>query len=260
MIKENDHVLLVDTKGHKWLVKVSNREFHTHAGRIDLGILIGKPYGTIIEVNGRVIFALKPTYFDYIMKFKRKTQIIYPKDLAIIVTHANIAPGSRVIECGTGSGALTATLAIYVGNTGKVYSYDIDPEVQEIAKDNISTIDPALLERVEFKKYEGKFYETEVDAVMLDLPTPWDFIEQAFTSLRDSGILVTLLPNYNQVEKTVVSMIPHFYHEKTIEVIIRGYKIREGASRPEDRMIAHTAFVTFARKLHPLERISTKKD
>jgi len=71
------------------------------------------------------------------MKFARRTQIIYPKDLAMIVHQVRDPPRSRVFEAGTGSGAATATFASLVAPSGQVYSYDVNPEFQNIARKNL---------------------------------------------------------------------------------------------------------------------------
>jgi len=115
-----------------------DKSFHTHKGFIQLNDLVGREYGTsIISTLGVEFVALKPTLRDYIFKAHRKTQISYPKDIALILMFSGVGPGSRVVEAGTGTGALTSALAFYVKPTGRVYSYEIRPEFAEIALKNL---------------------------------------------------------------------------------------------------------------------------
>ena len=56
---------------------------------------------------------------------RREAQIIYPKDLGQLLYQLDLGPGSRVIEVGTGHGAMTMSLIRAVGQTGQVVSYEI---------------------------------------------------------------------------------------------------------------------------------------
>lgn len=140
MISVGDRVLLVDPRGGKrYLVKVEDKEFHTDLGILNLGELIGKPYGAKIQSHrGETFTALKPDINDIIAKMRRGPQIVHPKDAGIIIAYAGISPGDTVIEAGgAGSGALTIFLANAVGPTGKVISYEVRKDFYEIAKKNV---------------------------------------------------------------------------------------------------------------------------
>ena len=119
----------------------AGQTFHTHKGYLKLDDLIGKEYGEPIKSSlGITSPHLKPSLTDYIMKSGRNTQIIYPKDAALIVMFSGIGPGSRVVESGTGTGSLTTALAHYVGPTGKVYTYELRTEFQKNAAKNLATL------------------------------------------------------------------------------------------------------------------------
>jgi tRNA (adenine57-N1/adenine58-N1)-methyltransferase len=120
LIGESEDVFLYLDRKRTYLVRVeSGKSFHTHKGYIQLGDLIGKEYGTRITSSMGIEFvALKPNLRDQIFKVKRKTQISYPKDIALIIMFSGIGPGSRVVEAGTGTGALSSALAHYVKPTG----------------------------------------------------------------------------------------------------------------------------------------------
>jgi len=120
--------------------KVGNTELvmDSDKGYVMFCNVIGKPYGTFVETNlGFKAYILKPLLSDYIEKFRRITQIIYPKDLSFIVFISGISSGSVVVEAGTGSGVLTATLANFVKPNGKVYTYEVRKEFLEVAKRNV---------------------------------------------------------------------------------------------------------------------------
>ena len=135
IISENSDIILFLDDKRTYLVKLEKgRNFHTHKGYIRFDDIIGKKYGERITSNlGYDFFLFKPNIYDYIKKMLHATQIIYQKDIALIITYSGIGSGSRVVEAGTGSGALTSALAHYVRPEGKIYSYDIRPEFQEKA-------------------------------------------------------------------------------------------------------------------------------
>jgi len=108
IIREGSYVLLFHTPRKKWLVKVAvAKKMHTHLGVIDLSNVIGMEYGSVIQsTEGKTIYLIQPTTYDFIMKSERKTQIIYPKDLGFIVARTGLENGSKVLEIGPGRGAL----------------------------------------------------------------------------------------------------------------------------------------------------------
>lgn len=103
-IKPGDHVLIISPDEKTFLVIVSeNKKMGTHKGEINLGDCIGKSFGERIHSNLEHAFLLlEPTLEDKMMKVKRHTQIIYPKDAAYMILKTGIQSGMRVIECGAG--------------------------------------------------------------------------------------------------------------------------------------------------------------
>jgi len=250
-IAAEDYVLLYLTQRKTYLVKVeAGKTFHTHKGFIKFDDLIGKEYGSpVLSSLGFEFIALKPLLRDFIMKSVRKTQITYPKDIALIVMFSGIGPGSHVVEAGTGTGALTTALAHYVKPDGKVYSYEIREEFLATAEKNLKRAN--LLEFVEFKNKnvtEG-IVESDVDAVILDLATPWLVISHAYKALKPCGTLVSFSPTIDQVVKTVEALNGNgFVDIETVECLMRGMQVERGKTRPQTLMTAHTGYVTFARK------------
>ncbi|HKZ94962.1 MAG TPA: tRNA (adenine-N1)-methyltransferase [Candidatus Bathyarchaeia archaeon] len=250
-IGEGSLILLYFDQRRTYLVAVEKgKTFHTHKGYIEFDALIGKEYGTRIASSlGMEFAALKPLLADFIFKAQRRTQINYPKDVALIVMFSGIGPGSKVAEAGTGAGALTTALAHYVKPDGHVYSYEIRPEFIEVARKNL--VRARLLEYVELKSKDVTqgIDEKDLDAVVLDLATPWLVVPHAFSALKGSGTLVSFSPTIDQVVKTVEALGQNsFLDVQTVECIMRGMQTERGKTRPETLMTGHTGYITFARK------------
>ena len=250
-IRKDDYVLLYLSQRKTYMVKVEKgKTFHTHKGFIKFDDLIGKEYGSrVLSSLGVEFVALKPLLRDYIMKSVRKTQITYPKDTALIVMFSGIGPGSRVVEAGTGTGALTTALAHYVKPHGKVYSYEIREEFLKTAKKNLKRA--GLIDLVELKNKDvtAGIDEIDVDAVILDLATPWLVVPHAYAALKPCGTLVSFSPTIDQVVKTVEALKENsFVDIKTVECLMRRMQTERGKTRPQTLMTGHTGYITFARK------------
>ncbi|MEM2105860.1 MAG: tRNA (adenine-N1)-methyltransferase [Candidatus Bathyarchaeia archaeon] len=250
-ITEGDYVLLYLSQRKTYLVKVeAGKNFHTHKGFIKFDDLIGKEYGSTVLSNMGIEFvALKPLLRDYIMKSARQTQITYPKDIALIIIFSGIGSGSRVVEAGTGTGALTTALAHYVKPNGKVYSYEVRKEFLETAEKNLRRAGFADFVELKNKDVTAGIDESDVDAVILDLATPWLVISHAYKALKPCGTLVSFSPTIDQVVKTVEALKENsFVDVETVECLMRGIQAERGKTRPQTLMIGHTGYVTFARK------------
>lgn len=251
-IREGDDILLYLDRKRTYLVKAEKeKSFHTHRGIVQLGELIGKEYGTqIASTMGIQFVALKPSVRDYIFKMLRQTQITYPKDIALIVMFSGAGPGSRIVEAGTGTGALTCTLAYYVKPSGRVYSYEIREEFIKLAQKNLERARVSEYVELKNKDITEGIEEKDVDAVILDMATPWLVIPHAYSALKGSGALVSFSPTIDQVVKTVEALeADGFVDIGTVECLMRGMQIARGKTRPETLMTAHTGYMTFARKI-----------
>ena len=256
LIQEGDHVLLYLDRRRTYLVKVEKgKNFHTHKGFVQLDMLIGKNYGTRIKSNLNVEFvALKPILRDYIIKSFRKTQIMYPKDIALTVMFSGIGPGSRVVEAGTGTGALTTALAHFVRPNGCVYSYEIREEFLKIAEKNLKRSGLTAFVKLKKKDVTVGIEEKNVDAVILDLATPWLVVPHAYNTLKPSGTIVSFSPTIDQTVKTTEALKENgFVNIETVECLMRGMRVERGKTRPQTLMTGHTGYITHARKALSLE-------
>jgi tRNA (adenine57-N1/adenine58-N1)-methyltransferase len=255
IIHEGDEVYLILDTQRTYKVKVEQGKlFHTHKGFIDLSEVIGQSFGVIVKSSlGISFYVLKPLIRDRVLKTDRHTQVLYPKDIGYILFQIGIGPGSRVVEAGTGSGALTMALANTVRPDGKIYSYDINEKHQKLAKKNIER--SGLIQYVELVILditEGIPID-KVDAVILDMATPWAVIEHAWKALAGSGIFLSFSPTIEQVIKTTEELNKHpFIEIETVELILREITVAYNKTRPKTQMLGHSGYLTSARKVKKL--------
>ncbi len=250
--KEGDLLLLLGKDGKRFIVRLSpGAVLHTHRGFIKHDDIIGQPLGGQVASHLEYPFyLLRPSIHDSIMSIKRESQIIYPKESGYVLLKMNVVPGSRVIEAGTGSGALTIALAQGVMPTGKVYSYERREDMIDVATHNLSRLE--LLQYVELKCRDivQGFDEKEVDALFMDLREPHLYLTQAREALAGGGFFGALVPTTNQVSALLEGLQrENFVDLEVSEIFLRRYKTVPARLRPEDRMVAHTGYLVFARPL-----------
>ena len=240
---------------HFILTLQAGAKFETHRGILQHDDLIGRPWGTqVFSHIGAPFFLLQPSLADLINELPRTTQILYPKDIGFILITMGVGPGQTVMEAGTGSGSMTTALAYAVGPAGRVISYEVKQDVQNLARKNLTRF--GLDSRVDFKlrDIQEGFDETEVDAFFLDVPNPYDYTAQVRAALKPGGYLCCLIPTFNQVEKTLLALRQtRFAFVEVCELLLRYYKPEPARIRPTDRMVAHTGFLVFARRIEPTE-------
>jgi len=230
-------------------------DFQTHRGVLKHDDLIGLSWGTqVFSHLGAPFFLLQPTLADLLLDLKRNTQILYPKDIGFILITMGIGPGQKVLEAGTGSGAMTIALAHAVGEEGRVVSYEQREQMQNLARKNLNRT--GLVSRVDFKlrDIQEGFDETDADAFFLDVPNPYDYIAQVRAALKPGGFFCCIVPTANQAEILLrVMRRNRFAFIEMCEVLLRYYKPEPDRLRPTDRMVAHTGFLIFGRRIEPSE-------
>ena len=254
--RDGDLAQLVGLR-HKFFIFMlkAGARFESHRGILMHDDLIGKPWGTqVFSHIGSPFYLLQPSLGDLLVDLPRTTQILYPKDIGFIFVTMGIGPRRKVLEAGTGSGSMTTALAYAVGSEGQVISYEIKPDVQNLARKNLTRF--GLESRVDFKLrdiVEG-FDETDADSFFLDVPNPYDYTIQVRNSLKPGGFLCCLIPTFNQVEKTLIALRQtNFAFVEVCELLLRFFQAEPSRLRPTDRMVAHTGFLVFARKIEPGE-------
>ena len=252
VLEAGELVLLTDRKGrHYLLTLVEGGEFHTHAGSVLHDELIGDNEGTQVRTTRNAELTVwRPTLRDYVLKMPRGAQVVYPKDSAAILMHADVFPGARVLESGVGSGALSLSL-LRAG--AAVVGYEVRDDFAQQAVENVTRFlgsEAADRFQVEIRDcYQGIEAE-ELDRIVLDLPEPWRVVPHAATSLHPGGILAAYTPSIIQaVQLREACEAGPWATASTVEILHRGWHIKGDAVRPEHRMVGHTGFVTTARKL-----------
>ncbi len=254
--KAGDLALLVGLR-HKHFIfpLLEDGKFETHRGILYHNDLIGLPWGSQVYSHlGAPFFLLQPALSDLLINLKRNTQILYPKDIGFILVTMGVGPGVKVVEAGTGSGSMTIALAHAVGAEGRVISYEQREEMQRLARKNVERV--GFASRVDFKLrdiHEG-LDETDADAFFLDVPNPYDYILQVRAALKPGGFFCGLLPTVNQVEQLLYALRRNgFAFLEVCEILLRYYKPEPSRLRPTDRMVAHTGFLIFGRRIEPGE-------
>ncbi|MFP4481439.1 MAG: tRNA (adenine-N1)-methyltransferase [Thermovirgaceae bacterium] len=238
-------------KGDSFLIQLEEgSKQDTRLGVVRHDEILGKSPGeSVLSHLGQKFCLLYPSIYEFSRRVKRKTQIMFPKDTGFVLLALNIGPGSRVIECGTGSGSLTSVLAHFVGDEGKVFSYERRSEFSKLAERNCRKW--GVADRVEFKVkdiIEG-FDEEHVDAMFLDVPNPWDYLGHAWRALAGGRRLGILVPTTNQVAQVLDGLEEwNFVDLQVVEIMLRPYKTNSRRLRPEDTMIGHTGFLVFGAK------------
>jgi len=252
--REGDLAQLVGlTHKHFIFPLKSGGDVQSHRGVLKHDDLIGRPWGSqVFSHMGAPFFLLQPSIADILNDLPRTTQILYPKDIGYILIMMGIAPGQRVMEAGTGSGSMTIALATAVGADGCVTSYEQKQDNQNLARKNLERV--GLASRVDFKLRDIQlgFDETDTDAFFLDVQNPYDYTSQVRAALKPGGFFGTLIPTFNQVEKTLTSLKKNsFAFVEVCETMLRHYKSDPARIRPTDRMVAHTGYLVFARRIEP---------
>jgi tRNA (adenine57-N1/adenine58-N1)-methyltransferase len=257
--QDGEQVLLIDQRGKRHLIFLRKSEtFHSDRGWISHDAIIAQPEGTWVRSSmGLRYVALRPTLAEFVLDMPRGAQVIYPKDLAMILFWADVYPGCRVLEAGMGSGALTLALLRAVGPEGRVITYEQREEFARRALANIHmrsgevTNLTVRLGPVE----DGVADEQPVDRIVLDLPEPWKLTQAMARVLRPGGIVLSYVPTIIQSQQTAETLgrDRQWALVETFETLFRPWNIEGQSVRPFHRMVAHTGFITVARRVVPEE-------
>ncbi len=252
ILKNGDIVCLFSEKGKKWFVKIENRHFSTHEGIVDLQQMVGRQSGDFImtSTNNKIYF-FTPSIEELILHYvKRSTQIIYPKDAGYLILKLGIKEGMQVLEVGTGSGAMTLVLAHFVGDSGRVYTYE---ERQEFVKKAENLVREFNLEqRVCFhtKNIGCGIEEKGFDAALIDLKEPERYLRDTVESLSCGATFGIVVPTTNQVSNVIRECeILDVLGLDICEIFFRRYRVNAERLRPQDVMVGHTAYLITGRKI-----------
>jgi tRNA (adenine57-N1/adenine58-N1)-methyltransferase len=253
-LQENEPVVFLDRKDREYLARLdAKRPVLIRGGKIAVEEIVGLHEGSVVRSSLNELFLVfRPSFPQLIPNLPRNAQVIYPKDIGPILVWADLFPGARVVEAGVGSGALSMVLLRAIGGEGELISYEIREDFAELAKKNVARYFGAAPNwTVKIGDVASELNETGIDRLILDLPEPWQVINGARKALRPGGIFLCYLPTVLQV-KTLVDAFrddQRFACIETMETLMRFWHIKGMSVRPQHRMVAHTGFLTSARRL-----------
>ncbi len=234
---DNQLIVIKTPKNNKFLAVIDiDKEFTTNEGKFKFSQI--KDIPSIVETSTGVNFKIyKPSYKEFVLLMKRGPQIIYPKDVAQIVLESNIHNSSKVLEIGSGSGALTLYLYTILKNTGVLYSLDSSKINQRRADKTISRYISTLSDESnditfinqELVNFEYTTLNENLDAIITDVPEPWEF----FTN--------------NKIKMNDALKEQQFQDIEIKEVILRDWVVDEKIVRPSNKLVSHTGFLISAR-------------
>ncbi|MBN1110235.1 MAG: tRNA (adenine-N1)-methyltransferase [Methanomassiliicoccales archaeon] len=252
MLPEGSLVYLLDEKGRRtWMVLSKGMVQLSGVGVVDGDRLLAAEDGAAVTVAGRRFWLLVPGASEMMSSVERGAQVITPKDAATILLELNIKSGDRVLEAGVGSAALTIALLNQVRPWGQVISMELRPEFAEKARRNVGRAGLADAWRLEMGDVRKDRLDVLVDAVVLDMPDPWEALGNVSSMLRDGGRFCSYVPNTNQLEEVVRHLRRRGFVEiRSLENMQREMVVHEMGVRPSYETLGHTGYLVFARKVH----------
>jgi tRNA (adenine57-N1/adenine58-N1)-methyltransferase len=252
-----DRVQLTDAKGKLYSITLTaGAEWHTHKGMLKHDELVGIPEGSIVATNGELKFqAFRPLLADYVLSMPRGATIIYPKDAAMILGVADIKPGVRVLEAGVGSGALSISILRAIGENGFLHSVEIRDDFAKISEKNVSSYfgENPVNWKLSIGALQEQQLENSFDRVVLDMLAPWECMDVASNALVPGGVFMSYVATTTQLSRIAEAIKDsgNFTEPESSETIVRGWHHEGLAVRPQHRMIGHTGFLVFARRMAP---------
>ncbi|SKA64677.1 tRNA (adenine-N1)-methyltransferase [Desulfobaculum bizertense] len=257
MLEPGQLVLLISPKGKRYMKVLDlEKDLHTQEGILLMADVAKADYGTIVHTHlGRPFRVVRPTLSDMVKGVRRQTQVLYPKDIGYLLVRLGIGAGKTVIEAGSGSGSLTVALSHTVGNDGRVFTYERRPEFAELCRSNLDRygLGANVTQVIGHDVAEGFVRNTEeegtrADALFLDVRTPWEYVHLIPAAIKPGSPVAFLLPTISQVSDLLKALeAAPFADLEVAEILVRRWKTVPDRMRPDDRMVAHTGFLVFAR-------------
>ena len=251
MLKHGDLVILVNPKGKRYLRRAeAGEETSNNDGVMAMDDVLAAGFGGVVRTRQGIPYkVMRPGLNDLLKGVKRQTQIIYPKDISYLCLRLGAGNGRRIIEAGSGSGSLTLGLSWFSGERGQVYTYEARTEFYELCRKNLAWAGLGHNVTQHNRDIADGFVEKDVDALFLDVRTPWEYLDQALEALAPGGQLAFLVPTVDQLSQLLRAFETRPIDEpEVLEILMRRWKPVADRLRPEDRMISHTGFLVFAVK------------
>lgn len=246
-------VMLVDERGRRLLKTLVERHRITVRGTVlRCDDIIGRPEGARVgEGEPESFLVFRPSHAQLVAEIERPAEPIFAKDVGAIFVHADIRAGDRVVEIGTGAGMMSIALLRAVGAHGRVTSYELRDDFAAEARRNVNRFEGAADNwQLVVRDARDGVDVTGADAVVIDVPDPVPILGVAAAALRPGGGIAVYVPTVLQLKdvRDALAATASFALVETIEVLERSWHADARSLRPSHRMVAHTAFLTFARR------------
>jgi len=252
-MREGDLIYLLDEKGKRHFIQLVKGMVKVPGlGVIDCSRLLSSTDGERVIVAGREFVLLTPRAPELMESLDRGAQVIMPKDAATIAFRLGIECGDVVVEAGVGSGSLTTALLSVVGPTGMVISIEMREDHASKARKNVERTGKSDRWQLHIGDARQVELEASANALVMDLPAPWEALENLGRYLNPGGRVCAYVPNVNQMEEAVKALRSHGYVEiEALENLQRTMEVHEGGVRPSFEMLGHTGYLIFGRKTVP---------
>lgn len=238
--------ILITRQGRKFYAK--DEDLHTQYGFVKKEDLGKAKEGSMLKSNtGKDFFVFTPKFIDLYRKIKRDAQIIPLKDIGFIIAETGINKESKVLDAGSGSGALACFLAAIAK---EVVTYEIREDFIEIVKSNIEFLQLKNI-KIKNKDIYKEIDDKNIDVIILDVPEPWNAIKNCAKALMPGGFLVSYSPSIPQIADFVntIKKDESFVYIKTSEITEREWEVEERKVRPKSKGLGHSGFLSIARKV-----------
>lgn len=235
--------ILFDHDNNRFSVSDKDKDYHTKFGFVKSKEFFKKKVKTNLD---KEFSCIDPFFIDLYNNKKRDAQIMLKKDIGYIITETGIGKDSFVVEAGGGSGGLGCMIA---NIAKKVVTYEKREEFVKTIKQNIELM---KLKNITVKNKDVKdIEEKDVDVLVLDLVDPEKYMINCVKALKQGGYIVVYVPSITQVCCLMgnIESNKDVCHIKTVEVIERRWKVDKKIARPEFKMLGHTGFLSFFRKM-----------
>jgi len=184
---------------------------------------------------------------DLFHHLERTGAPMLPRDVGLVIGTAGLGVGDRVLDVGTGTGVLAASL----GRVGaEVLSFERDPDSAAVARENMALA--GVEEAVEVRTGDAREALSAVgpvDAMTLDTGDAPDLIERAPDLLVPGGFAVVYSPFVEMSREAVEAASRVGLEEvETLETIQRAMEFGDRGTRPSTTGVGHTGYLTFARR------------
>lgn len=137
-------------------------------------------------------------YADIPLPILADQTISQPSTVMLMLDALDVKPGMRVLEVGAGSGYNAALLGVLVGNTGKVTSTEILPELVAFARKNLKKAGITNVTVVHHDGSKGYAKEAPYDRIICTAAAP-RIPDVLVKQLKEGGIiLIPVGPAYGQ--------------------------------------------------------------